>query len=257
MKLKDIIKIVENEYPPQLAYEWDNPGLFYGNPDSDIKKAVVTLDITPSVIEEAKNQGSELIPSHHPFTMAGLKTLADNSMHSDMVKEIVKNEIAIYSAHTNMDTAKNGINQKLAELFELENCEILDKNPDFCDCGLGRVGFLKNENSLYDFCEVVKEKLNTPFVRVCGENKKVRKIAVASGSCSEFVPLAISKGADVIITGDMKYHNCIEFVYDGISIIDAGHYPTEIIVMDMFEELLKDTDLEIIKSEIKDIFNVK
>ena len=257
MKLKDIIKIIETEYPPKLAYEWDNPGLFYGNPDSDIKKAVVTLDVTPSVIEEAKKQDAELILSHHPFTMGGLKTLADNSMHSDMVKEIVKNEIAIYSAHTNMDLAKNGINQKLAELFELENCEILDKNPDFCDCGLGRVGFLKNEISLYDFCDVVKEKLNTPFVRVCGENKKVRKIAVASGSCSEFVPLAISKGADVIITGDMKYHNCIEFVYDGIAIIDAGHYPTEIIVMDMFEGLLKSTDLEIIKSEIKDIFKVK
>lgn len=257
MKLKDIIKIIETEYPPKLAYEWDNPGLFYGNPDSDIKKAVVTLDVTPSVIEEAKKQDAELILSHHPFTMGGLKTLADNSMHSDMVKEIVKNEIAIYSAHTNMDTAKNGINQKLAELFELENCEILDKNPDFCDCGLGRVGVLKNEIMLYDFCEVVKEKLNTPFVRVCGENKKVRKIAVASGSCSEFVPLAISKGADVIITGDMKYHNCIEFVYDGIAIIDAGHFPTEIIVVDMFEELLKDTNVEIIKSEIKDIFKVK
>lgn len=257
MKLKDIIKIVENEYPPKLSYEWDNPGLFYGNVESDIKKVMVTLDITPAAIEEAKNQGAKLILSHHPFTMDGLKTLSDNSMHSDMVKEIIKNEIAVFSAHTNMDTAKNGINQKLAEIFELENCEILDKNFDFCDCGLGRVGVLKKQMPLYDFCEVVKEKLNTPFVRVCGENKNIKKVCVASGSCSEFVPLAISKGADVIITADMKYHNCIEFVYDGISIIDAGHYPTEIIVMDMFENLLKGTELEIIKSEIKDIFKVR
>ena len=257
MKLSEIIKIIETEYPPELAYEWDNSGLFYGNPDAEIKRVIVTLDVTPDVICQAIKKDAQLILAHHPFTMSGIKTLSDNSMHSDMTESIIKNNIAVYSAHTNMDTAKDGINQKLAELFDLKNIEILEKDKPYDDCGLGRVGELVSEFDLFSFCEVVKEKLNTPFVRLSGENRTVRKIAVASGSCSEYVPTAIKKGADVIITADMKYHHCIEFVYDGIAIIDAGHFPTEIIVCEMFSKLLKDSGLEIIKADIKDIFSVK
>ena len=86
--------------------------------------------------------------------------------------------------------------------------------------------------------------------------KNINTVAVASGSCSEIIPLAYEKGADVIITGDMKYHNMIDMTELGICVIDAGHYPTEICVMDIFEDILKDTDIEIIKSENKDIFKL-
>lgn len=257
MKLKEIIEIIEKEYPRELAYEWDNPGLFFGKADNEIKKVIVTLDVTPEVVEQAISQNAQLILSHHPMVMSGVKTLSDGSMISCMIEKIVKNNISIYSAHTNMDTAKNGINQKLAELFGLENVEILEQDKPYDDCGLGRIGDLSKETDLYAFCEVVKEKLNTPFVRVCRENRKIKRVAVASGSCSEYVPTAIKKGADVIITADMKYHHCIEFVFDGISIIDAGHYPTEIIVKDMFSDLLKDCGVEIVKANVSDIFIVK
>ena len=110
---------------------------------------------------------------------------------------------------------------------------------------------------LSEFCNMVKDKLNTPFVRVCGENREIKRVAFASGSCSEYVPTALKKGADVIVTSDMKYHNCIEYVYDGIAIIDAGHYPTEIIAQDMFYNLLKDTGIEIIYAKTDDIFQIK
>lgn len=257
MKLKDIIAIIEDNYPLELAYDWDNVGLFYGDIEKDIKKVLVTLDITSDVIEQAIEMDADLVLSHHPVVIGGINKLSDASMVSDVIINAVKNDIAIYSAHTNMDTAKNGINQKLAELFDLEDIVVMENDKPYEDCGLGRVGNLKNEMSLSDFCDLVKNKLNTPFVRVCGEERKVRRIALASGSCSEYVPQAIKKGADVIVTADMKYHNCIEYVYDGIAIVDAGHFPTENIAKDMFYNLLKDSDVEIIFADTNDIFKIK
>ena len=255
MKLKDIIDIIEKNYPPCLAYDWDNSGLFFGDIEKDIQKVLLTMDITPEIIDQAVDNGADMVLAHHPITMGGIKTLADGAMLSDMIINAVKNDICIYSAHTNMDTAKDGINQKLAELFELKDIIILENDKPFDDCGLGRIGNLKKETSLDDFCELVKKKLETPFVRVCGDERKIKRVAVASGSCSEYVPTAIKKGADVIITADMKYHHCIEFVYDGIAIVDAGHFPTENIVKDMFKEIL--TDVEIISADNKDVFKVK
>ena len=257
MKLIDIINIIEENYPKNLSYEWDNAGLFFGDKNKDIKRVIVTLDITMDVINQALEENADLILSHHPVIMSGIKTLEDNLMHSEIIKKAIKNDLAIYSAHTNMDVAKNGINQKLAELFGFGNIEVLEENPLYKDCGLGRVGELEKEISIDDFCEIVKEKLNTPFVRLCKNKDTVKRVCVASGSCCEYVPLAIEKKADVIITGDMKYHNCIEYVYDGISIIDAGHFPTEIIVMDMFSELLKNENIDIIKSKNQDIFKIR
>lgn len=255
MKLKDIINIIEQNYPPCLAYDWDNSGLFFGDIEKEISKVLVTLDITPNIIDQAIDNGAGMVLAHHPIMMDGIKSLADGTMVSDMIINAVKNDICIYSAHTNMDTAKNGINQKLAELFDLEDICVLENDKPYDDCGLGRIGNLKNEVSLIDFCKLVKAKLNTPFVRVCGDEKKIKRVAVASGSCSEYVPTAIKKGADVIITADMKYHHCIEFVYDGIAIIDAGHFPTENIVKDMFKEIL--TDVEVILADNEDIFKVQ
>ncbi len=255
MKLKDIIETIEKNYPPCLAYDWDNSGLFFGDIEREIQKVLVTLDITPEIIDQAIDNGADMVLAHHPITMDGIKTLADGSMLSDMIINAVKNDVCIYSAHTNMDTAKDGINQKLAEIFKLKDIIILENDKPYDDCGLGRIGSLENEMTLSDFCELVKEKLNTPFVRVCGDERKIKRVAVASGSCSEYVPSAIKKGADVIITADMKYHHCIEFVYDGIAIIDAGHFSTENIVKDMFKELLP--DVEIISADSKDVFKVK
>lgn len=256
MKLSEIIKIIENEYPPHLAYEWDNPGLFCGDREKDIKKAVVSLDMSADAVVAAVDNGAELILSHHPVVIDAIKTLSDNTMASKVITEAIRHDIALYSAHTNMDTAKDGINQKLCGLFGLSETEVLEKDKPDEGCGLGRVGYLAEKMTLFELCELTKKLLKTPFVRVSGEDREVRKIAVASGSCSEYIPRAIEKGCGCIITADMKYHNAAEYAYQGIAVIDAGHYPTENIVLDMFSGLLKDTGVEIIKNTGKDAFRV-
>ena len=111
--------------------------------------------------------------------------------------------------------------------------------------------------SLKNFAELVKKTLNTPFVRICGDpDNIVEVIAVGSGACDDLIPAAKAMGADVMVTSDMKYHGALDGVESGICVIDAGHYPTEFFVVDIFEKMLKNTEIKIIKSTQKDVFNL-
>lgn len=257
MKAKEIIKIIENVCPERLAYSWDNVGLLCGDENKDVKKVFVTLDTNINTVKEAISKNADMIVSHHPILLSGIKKIDYSTSVGQMLKLLIENNIPLFAAHTNMDTAKGGINDKLAEIFELTDVKILDQHTDDSSAGLGRYGRLEKTIKFSDFAEYCKKILGTPFLRVSGDfEKDINTVAVASGSCSEIIPIAFEKGADVIITGDMKYHNMIDMTELGICVIDAGHYPTEICVMDIFEDILKDTDIDIIKSENKDIFKL-
>ena len=257
MKANEIIKIIENVCPQRLAYSWDNVGLLCGDGEKEVNKVFVTLDANVATVKEAVFHGADMIVSHHPILLGGIKRIDYNSSTGQMIKLLIENNIPLFAAHKNMDTANGGINDKLAEMFNLCDVEILDQHTDDESAGLGRIGKLKTPVIFEVFANHCKNVLKTPFLRVSGKfDKEIRTVAVASGSCSEIIPLAIAKGADVIVTGDMKYHNMIDMTELGICIIDAGHYPTEICVMDIFEDILKDTGLEIIKSKNKDIFSL-
>lgn len=250
MKLTEIIEIIESEFPTETAYDWDNCGLLIGEKERDIKKVLVTLDVTEKTVNEAIIQNADLILSHHPIMLSPIKRITNENSEGRLITKAIENKISMYAAHTNCDVGKRGINARLAEIFELTDAEPVEEN------GLGRIGNLKKEITLEEFAKIVKERLNTPFVRVCGDIKSnIKRVAVGSGACSDIIPVAIEKGADVMVTGDTKYHNMMSSCEMGINIIDAGHYPTEIIVMDIFEELLKKFDIEIIKSKSTDVFN--
>lgn len=254
MKAYEIAQIIEKEAPASLAYSWDNVGILCGDGNKEVKKALLTLDVNEFTVNEAVKNKCDMIISHHPVFLGGIKKIDFSASEGRMIKNLITNNITIFAAHTNMDTAKNGINKVLADIFELTDVKIIEENGE--ETGLGRYGSLKNPISLELFSKTVKEKLNTPCVRVSGDlNKEVKTVAVASGSCSDIIPTALEKGCDVIITADMKYHSAMDSVFSGIAVIDAGHYPTEIIVMDIFEKLLENTDIKIIKSENKDIFS--
>lgn len=251
MKLYEIAHLIESEFPLCDAYEWDNVGLLFGDKNKEIKKVLLTLDVNLTVIKEAIDNKVDLILSHHPILWNGIKKINNDTLDGQIVLALAENKIAVYAAHTNCDVGKNGINAKLAELFELNNVSYLEET------GLGRIGTLETEMTLFDFANLIKQKLNTPFVRIAGDkNKKIKTVALGSGACWDSTPVAIEKGADVMVTADMKYHNTMNFAEMGIGIIDAGHYPTEIIVMDIFEKILKDSNLTLIKSENTDIFNL-
>lgn len=249
MKLCEIINRLEAEFPPDGAYEWDNVGLLVGDKNGDIKKVLITLDITEESVKEAIAKDADLLLSHHPIMFSPVNKITADTELGRVIIGAIENKINIYAAHTNCDVAKGGINAYLAELFKLKEAEVLEEN------GLGRIGNLTNEIDVKDFCEVVKSKLNTPCVRMSGDiKKKIKRVAIGSGSCGSSIPVAIEKGADVMVTGDIKYHDALTFSQEGIVVIDAGHYPTEIVVTEIFENVLKDCGVEIEKYTPGDVF---
>ena len=255
MLCKDIIGIVEKAAPLELAYPWDNSGFLCGDINKEVKKMYITLDVNNYTVDEAVKEGADMILSHHPIMFGGIKKIDYSTPQGYVIKQLIKNDIALYASHTPMDCAVNGINEALAEKIGIINRKILEPNESFEGCGLGRYGDLKNEMTLRCFAETVKKALNTPFVRICGNPDTVIKTAaVGGGACDDLIPTAKAMGADAMVTSDMKYHISMDSVESGICVIDAGHYPTELFVTDIFADLFKDCDIEIVKSTEKDIF---
>ncbi len=253
MQVFEIASIIEKAFPLCDAEEWDNVGLLLGRQNKEVKKVLLTLDVTPFVAEEAIKNGADMIVSHHPILFSPANRVTDETAEGAMLLKLIKNDISVYAAHTNLDKGIGGINDYLAKVFELKDVETVIKG-DREGVGLGRIGLLPESMSVRELALYVKEKLSTP-VRLSGDSDKiVKKIAVASGASDDIVPTASEMGADAVITGDCKYHRNQAFLELGVAVIDAGHYPTEICSIDIFEKLLSGNGLEFIKSENKDIF---
>lgn len=247
MKINDIIKRLEKEFPKELAYEWDNVGLLVGDRDREVTNVVVCLDVTEDVVDFAKSADAELIISHHPLLFAPINRINGDTKNGKLLMDIIENKIAVYSAHTNCDKAECGINARLAEMFDLDDIEPLEED------GLGRIGSLKAGVSLTDFAKTVEEKLGVK-VRFCGDTKTmVKKVAICSGSGADLVDTAIKKGADVLLTGDTKYHQMLDSK-DSINIVDAGHFGTENIVTEIFAEILCDMGVSVFWKDTEDVF---
>ena len=257
VKVKDIVEIIEKAAPLSLAYEWDNSGFICGNPEKEVKKVFLTLDMFKSNIDEAVELGVDMIVSHHPILFSGIKKIDFCSQQGYIVKKLIENDIALYSAHTSMDCAAGGINDVLAQKLGIKGTRVIEKNEKCDGCGLGRIGKLEKEMSVGEFAQVVKDALSAPFVRVAGDfDKKIKTVAVGGGACDDLIPAAIEMGADIFVTADMKHHITADSIDCGIAVIDAGHFATEVFVKDIFEKLLEGTDVEIFKSNERDVFNI-
>ena len=255
VKLETITTLLEKAAPVCYASEWDNVGLMIGSSDCNIENVMVCLDVTPDVVEQAIKCNCKLIVSHHPLFFKGISIIDYSTPKGNMIKNIIQNNIAVYSCHTNMDSANGGINSVLAEEFGLSDIEILEPNNTYPEAGIGRLGYLRNKISFAELCGLTKKILKCDCLKtVCSNDKPIKKLCVASGSCGDLIELAASKGADAIITADVKYHEALDAYDSGITVIDAGHYPTEIIVCDIFKRILNDLDIKLFTAESNDVF---
>ena len=347
VKCQTIISHIEQLAPKSLAEDWDNVGLNIGDPSIEVNGILVTLDVNSEVVDEAVSLGANLIISHHPVIFKTIKSIRGDLPHGQLLTKIVKNDIAVYCVHTNLDSAKEGVNQVLADLFQLENVEVL--NPDksdklykivvfvpeshaeavreamtkagagwignYSDCtfavpgigtfkaaegckpftgqvgvlenaaeirletvarenqvqrvvramlkahpyeeaaydiylltnfteklGLGKVGTLPTPIKLRQFMDIIKKLLNVPAVRYGGDPKaEVQKIAVCGGSGASLIHKACFAGADVFLTGDLKYHEAQEANSMGLGFVDAGHFATENPVVERLARFLEES----------------
>mgnify|MGYP000918282555 CR=1 FL=1 len=231
-KCRDIISFLEQIAPVELAEEWDNTGFQVGNRDDNVDKVLVCLDITSASVKEALSRKVNLIVTHHPLIFKGLKRVIEGEEKGDILYELIRNGINVYSAHTNLDYAESGVNDHLARTLRINKTVRLGEGP-------GLVGEIEKELNLDDFISSVKKHLNVPFVRVVGKREKmIKKVAVFCGSFDGNLNCIIESGADVLVTGDLKYHSALEAVEEGICIIDAGHFNTEKIIVPVLAEAI-------------------
>lgn len=226
VNVADIIKIMEEIAPPAMAENWDNVGLMLGRRCKAVKKLLLALDITGEVVQQAIAQKADMIITHHPLIFRGLKRVTDNEWQQELLLTLAEKGIAVYSAHTNLDCVSSGVNDVLAKKLHLDNVDVLDS-----DNGLGRIGIVP-ACSLQEFAAMVKKILRADYVAVGDAGKQVHKVAVCGGAGSDLISLALLCGADTLITGDIKYHEAQQAVFSGLNVIDAGHQPTELPVMD-------------------------
>ena len=239
--IKDIINFTETFAPMNTAMEFDNVGLLVGGADKEVVKAVVALDITDAVVDEAVAKGAQLIISHHPVIFNPIKSVTDG----DIVYKLAQNGIAALCLHTNLDLSPIfGVNTCLAEAVGV-------KDGGFADGECLYIGKLDEAVTNAEFAAAVKVALGCKGLRYTLAEKQVQRVAICSGSGGDYVYLAKDQGADVLLTGEIKHHEILDAVKLGVAVVDAGHFKTEDVVIAPLCEKLSEKfrDVAFIKSE--------
>ena len=253
-KVNDIIREMEKIAPTFLKEDFDNVGLMVGDREKSVKKILLALDCTLKVVEEAKENNVDLIITHHPLIFRRPNNITTDTIQGRKIIELIKNDISLYSSHTNLDSAKNGLNDSIPKLLGYDSSDILEVNKRDEKVGLGRIVTLDKPTTLDEIVDNVKKALNINNLRVDKGKEEVNKIAIINGSGQDFIGKAVSKGADCIITGDTTYHFASDYKEMGINIIDAGHFASEqIVFFNVMKNIIdKFTDVEFILSKVEE-----
>lgn len=238
MLCRDIINVIENTYPKQAALEWDNVGLLVGRTEKEVEKIYVALDATDEVIDAAIASGADMLVTHHPLIFTPMKKITDEHFIGNRVVKLLQHDISYYAMHTNYDVL--GMAELSGKMLGLQEGDVFEVTDSENHIGVGRIGKLKKTMTLGECCEWVKTAFALPSVRVFGDiNKKIACAAISPGSGKHMSEIAIEKGADVLITGDIDHHEGIDAVSRGLAIIDAGHYGLEYIFIEDMVKYLK------------------
>lgn len=249
MKADKLIAKLEEWISPKLIDTWDRTGFQIGEGEKEVKGILIALDITREVIDRALECGCNMIITHHPFIFSPIETITNKTYKGKLIKKIIQNNLIIYNAHSNLDLVEGGINDILAELLHLKNTVPIKKvfldtlNNSGMEYGYGRIGDI-DEISLEELIDKIKTKLDIDYLKVYGDTSQlIKKLAICGGAGSDFILDAKEKGAQVYITGDIKYHDAQLAYEEDIVLIDATHYHTEKVVLDKLRNnLVKITD---------------
>ena len=254
--VKDISREMEKLAPIFLKEDFDNVGLMVGSKDKEVKKVLLALDCTKDVIEEGKREGVDLIITHHPLIFRKPSRIVNDDLQGWKIIELIKNDISLYSSHTNLDSTKDGINEEIVKVLGFSQGKLIESSKvrGFEECGLGRVVYLDSEIELNNLINIVKEKLGISSLRVVVGKENVKNIAIINGSGQDFFGKAIGMGADCIITGDTSYHFASDYKEMGINILDVGHFASEQVTFFNVMERLKEkfSDVEFITSKVEE-----
>ena len=250
MKAKQVLDALEQYAPLPLQDGFDNAGLQIGlTEEQEVTGALLCLDVTEAVIDEAERMGCNLIVAHHPLLFHGLKSITGKSYVERCVIKAIQKGIGIYAAHTNLDNAEGGVNYRIAEKIGLTSLSFLDAKPGL-SAGAGVVGELPTAEDERDFLMRLKDLFGIQCIRhnrLCG--RKIRRVALCGGAGGFLLSQAIAQGADAFLTGEMRYHDY--FGHEGdLLIAEMGHYESEQYTVEIFAEVLgqRFPELKIVKT---------
>ena len=232
--------------PKKLAEEWDNPGLLVGDPSAEVKKIFVCLDVLDENISQAVKLGAQLMVAHHPLIFRVVKNVRFDLPLGNKIARLIKNDLAVFAAHTNLDSAEGGVNDVLAKKIGLVDVKMIGEE----EISMGRLGTLETPMTAADFARHVKKSLNADNVRLVEAGDfMIGKVGVCGGAGAEFIQRAKFFGAQAFVTGDVKYHEAQAAVENGIHVVDAGHFATEFPIVHEIAEYLRD-ELETFEVEV-------
>ena len=250
MKAKQVFDALEQYAPLPLQDGYDNAGLQIGlTEEQEVTGALLCLDVTEAVIDEAERMGCNLIVAHHPLLFRGLKQITGQSYVERCVIKAIQKGIGIYAAHTNLDNAEGGVNYRIAEKIGLENLSFLDAKSGL-SAGAGVVGELPVAEDERDFLVRLKGLFGIQCIRHNRlSGRKIRRVALCGGAGGFLLSQAIAQGVDAFLTGEMRYHDY--FGHEGdLLITEMGHYESEQYTMEIFAEVLEKhfPELKIVKT---------
>ena len=240
MTIASVISHLDATLHPEYQEKYDNAGFLLGDPEQECRGALVALDVTDDVIEEALSLGVNLIVSHHPMIFGGIKRITPDNVLGRHIFKLIKNDIAVYAAHTNLDNLKEGVNGILAQVLGLTDCHILRQleGQPSTEVGAGMVGLLPYPLPTQAFLEQVKVCLNLPLLRTSDfSTPSVSRVAICGGAGSFLIDDAIAQQADIYLTGDMKYHD-FQRAEGRITLVDIGHFESEQFSKQLFYSII-------------------
>ena len=245
--VKDIYSFLDSIAPFSTSAPWDNPGLLVGDENKNVKKVMISLDVTDDVIDQATKEKVDLVITHHPVIFDPVKSVTSDTL----LYKAVSSGLSFISSHTCLDIAKDGVNDCLANAVGIKNIESIEEDVFL---KLGEI----EEKSEDEFVAILKDKLSCNVLYNSTGNK-IKKVAFCSGSGGDLWELAKKIEADALLTGEAKYHEFLDASFNNISIFACGHFETEVVVIDMLKEKLEKEfkTIKFLKANQKNIITCK
>lgn len=239
-KVREIAAAIERFAPLNLQESYDNAGLQVGDPEAEVTAVLLCLDVNEDILAEAERRHCNMVVSHHPLIFRGLKSLTGADETQRLVLMALRLGIAVYSAHTNMDSACDGVSYEMAAMLGVRNLRPLQPTAPDAPTGLGACGDITPTPKL-EFLRKVKEKFGVKCLRYSagGPELVVKRVALCGGSGASFIKEALAADADVYVTGDIKYHDFTGFGNE-IVLADIGHFESELCSEKIFSRIIRE-----------------
>ena len=237
MKIKEITDVIERFAPLGWQESYDNAGLVVGRSDDEVHRALLAVDVTEEVLDEAEAQGCDLIITHHPIIFHALKRFNSADPVQRCVERAIRSRIALYACHTNLDSAPGGMSWRLADMLGIGDLQLLQPSP-VEGVGFGVVGCLPQAVEPLAYLRTVRERLGCGAIRYSDiAIPAVRRVALCTGAGASLIGDALRAGADLYITADLKYNDFMT-PDKRLVVADVGHFESEYCAIQLLFEVL-------------------